>query len=184
MGNLTSLYRVEDLSIRMQLGPYSRLKQSITASRGAKVINTIIDRTKQHLSKESLTILVADDSTTRRFIPEALIVAAILYIIHIYCDGFLKSTIGHMGEEHGKKVHQWVQDFTRKLRSDTVTKVDIDTAKEVVEAEVRQVQASLFGEAAQRAAESAVEKELYAAGAVREQAHDEAQKLSMIIQKP
>lgn len=148
------------------------------------MIDTIIERAKQHLSKESLTIVVADESATRRFIPEPLTIAAILYILHVYCDGFLKSTVGRVGEEHGKKVHQWVHDFTSKMRSGAVTEADLDTAKEVVEAEVQQVQASPRSEAAQRAAETAVEDELYSAGAVREQARDEAQELSRIIQKP
>ncbi len=142
------------------------------------MIESILEQSKTQVDKASATVLVSDDPRMKRFIGEALLVGAILYLLQQYCSGFFKGLgLDDLGESHGKKARQ----FIKRIRKSKVTNEYLDPVKKDVEAAIQKARQQDATDLAVSKAESSVQETLVEAGVVRAQAVDIARGLSGII---
>jgi len=142
------------------------------------MINTVIEQAKLYVDRPIATLLVTSDPKKKWFVPEAVVVGVILFLLQRYCTGFLKGLgFDEAAERHGKKAAELLS----KLRSTAVTDIELDQAKKEVEAAIQEVRGKVVSESAKSEAVSCVKDAILDAGAVPEQARDVAGALSHIV---
>ena len=142
------------------------------------MIDKVIENVKVRIDKASLTLIMTTEPKTRRFISEALITYAILFLVQQYCAGFLKGIgLEDRAIEDGKRTAE----FLRKFKSGQMKGADLEEEKKKTEAAIQDVRSKAITSSAKLEAKAYVEDTLVEAGAVREQARDVTQALSDII---
>ena len=117
--------------------------------------NDFVERLKVSVGKPVATAVVASDTAERRFISEALLAAAVIFLFKKYTDGFAEGLgVKELGKEHAQLTLQTLESIQRQVSQ------SIDALKAQVSACVRIIHGHKSNTTAQASAERAVFAEL------------------------
>lgn len=129
------------------------------------------------LDKPVATIIVSQDDRTRRFIGEALLITAAVYLLKRYVDKYLEGLgFDDVAKEHGRKT----KEFFKRLREGSASPQDIDNARADLDAELTLARSKSLNEDAKSAALTDLSGAILEAGALRAQAKVEAAKVAAV----
>jgi hypothetical protein len=133
----------------------------------------------KQLDKPVATLIVSSDSGTKRFIGEALLAAAALYLLKKYCDKYLEGIgFDEIAKSHGKKTREFIE----KLREgSTVPEQLTSSAQKDVDEAVRIIEQNPPNEAAKADAELAVEEVVIESGGLKPQGRETAILVSKVV---
>jgi hypothetical protein len=142
----------------------------------------VSSRLAKRLDKPVATLIVSGDSETKRFIGEALLIAAAVYLLQHYCDKYLEGVgFDEMAKSHGKKT----KEFIEKLRDGSAPADELtSSAKEEMNEALRIIQKSPPNAAAKSSAELAVEVVVIEAGGLKPQGRATAVLVSTVVFSP
>jgi hypothetical protein len=130
------------------------------------------------VSKPVATLIVTPDPRERRFIGEALLAGAMVYVLQKYCEGFLKGLgIIDLAESHGKRAAE----LLRTLRSDQDPQPAIESATADLAASVELVRTRHDAGEARASAEQELARTLASHGALPEQAREIAAGVTWVL---
>jgi geranylgeranyl pyrophosphate synthase len=140
--------------------------------------NTTVERLAKRVDKPVATLIVSQDSETKRFIGEALLTAAVLYLLKRYCDGYLKGLgFDDMAKRHGEKT----KEFIELVRSGNLQPEQISAADPEVEEALKLVRDHPTNNAAKALAESAVQEAVVEVGGIKAQGREIATAVSQVV---
>jgi hypothetical protein len=135
----------------------------------------IVEKLAARLDKSVATIVVSHDTRTKRFIGEALLAGAALYLLKRYADKYLEAVgFDDMAKAHGRKTAE----FLKHLQGETVTPQDFDAAKADLLASATLARTKPASASAQLSAQAEVAAVIVEAGAIHGQAREEAAKIA------
>lgn len=139
-------------------------------------------RLAKRLDKPVATLIVSGDSETKRFIGEALLIAAAVYLLQHYCDKYLEGIgFDDMAKSHGKKT----KEFIEKLRDGSTAPDQLtNSAQEDLDEALRIIEQNQPNAAAQSSAELAVEEAVVEAGGLKPQGRETAVLVSTVVFSP
>ena len=142
-------------------------------------VDDLIKKGQQKLDKTSATLLASsDDPQRRRFIGEALLGAVFVFLLHRYCEGFLKGAgFDELAEKHGRLAVQW----WKNIHSETFIQLHLSEAEQKqIGASISKIRQTRKSDAARMGRES-VASPLRDAGAVSGQARDVAELVEGLV---
>jgi len=138
-----------------------------------------VDSLATRLDKPLATLIVSQDEGTKRFIGEALLAGAALYLLKRYVDKYLEGIgFDEIAKQHGRTTATLLQN----LRSGSVGQQDLQTAKADLQKSVTLARSKPIDGIAKSSASTVVVEMMVDAGALRGQANDEAAKVAEAAQ--
>ena len=139
----------------------------------------VSSRLAKRLDKPVATLIVSGDSETKRFIGEALLIAAAVYLLQHYCDKYLEGIgFDEMAKSHGKKT----KEFIGKVRDGSTAPDQLtSSAQKDIDDALRIIQQHPPNAAAKSSAELAVEEAVVEAGGLKPQGRETAVLVSGVV---
>jgi hypothetical protein len=142
----------------------------------------VSSRLAKQLDKPVATLVVSSDSGVRRFIGEALLAAAALYLLKRYCDKYLEGIgFDEIAKSHAKKT----KEFIEKLRGGAVDPETLTASAQAdVDEAVRIIHQNAPNDIAKADAELVIEEVVVEAGGLKPQGRETAALVSRTVFSP
>lgn len=135
----------------------------------------VVEKLAARLDKSVATVVVSSDARTKRFIGEALLAGAALYLLKRYADKYLEAVgFDDMAKAHGRQTAA----LLKQLRGGSVAPQDFDAAKADLLASAALARSKPANASAQSSAQAEVAAVIIEAGAIHGQARAEAAKIA------
>jgi hypothetical protein len=142
------------------------------------VVSDVIERARGRIGSTTLTLVVTEEPGEQRFIGEALILAALVYLAKRYVDGFLKGIgFDDMAQQHGAKARQLLD----RIRHNQVDQKELESESTELQELLEFISLRSSEIAGREAGEAAVTDVLLEMGAVQAQAADAGRALTLSI---
>jgi hypothetical protein len=137
-----------------------------------------VARLAKRVDKPVATLIVSQDPETKRFIGEALLAAAAIYLLKRYCDKYLEGLgFDDIAKQHGKKT----KEFIESLRAGRLQPEQIKAADSEIEETLKLVRDHPANSAAKVSAEGAVQEAVVEVGGIKAQGREVAASVSQVV---
>jgi hypothetical protein len=140
--------------------------------------DSTVARLAKRVDRPVATLIVSQDAETKRFIGEALLTAAAIYLLKRYCDKYLEGLgFDDMAKQHGKKTREYIE----SLRDGRLQPEQIKAADPEIEVALNRVREHPANNAAKALAEGAVQEAVVEVGGVKAQGREIAAVVSEVV---